>query len=199
MNPKIYVTFYGTESWYFWKWDSARWARPSFIKENMLLYKTEWWKESIQRRAALERVPRVPGTRKILSSYVMAPVSFYEISREQLPGTRKVLRTLIHGTRGLKFLMTPRLVYCHAIWLWLLGKNQSWKDKEHLGMFEHHILAINRSSLFKQKCALIYSAIALLLNLASGKKNLFSTISFYFSFTFFKCYSYTLYTKVCYH
>ena len=121
----------------------------------------------------------MPGTRKILSSYVMAPVSFYEISREQLAGTRKVLRTLIHGTRGLKFLMTPRLVYCHAIWLWLLGKNQSWKDKEHLGMFEHHILAINRSSLFKQKCALIYSAIALLLNLASGKKNLFSTISFY--------------------
>ena len=29
---------------------------------------------------SLERVPRVPGTRDILSSYVMAPVNFSEIS-----------------------------------------------------------------------------------------------------------------------
>ena len=30
--------------------------------------------------SSLERVPRVPGTRDILSSYVMAPVNFSEIS-----------------------------------------------------------------------------------------------------------------------
>ena len=29
---------------------------------------------------SLERVPRVPGTRDILSSYLMAPVNFSEIS-----------------------------------------------------------------------------------------------------------------------
>ena len=54
----------------------------------------------------LGRVPRVPGTRKILSSYVMAPVIFYKITIEQLPGTRKILRPLVCGTRGLKFLTT---------------------------------------------------------------------------------------------
>ena len=53
---------------------------------------------------SLERVPRVPGTRKILSSYVMAPVNFYEIPGEQLPGTRKISTLLISGTRGLIFL-----------------------------------------------------------------------------------------------
>ena len=52
----------------------------------------------------LGRVPRVPGTRKILSSYVVAPVIFYEIPREQLPGTRKISTPLISGTRGLIFL-----------------------------------------------------------------------------------------------
>ena len=52
----------------------------------------------------LGRVPRVPGTRKILSFYVMAPVNFYKIPEEQLPGTRKVLTLLISGTRGLIFL-----------------------------------------------------------------------------------------------
>ena len=51
---------------------------------------------------SLEQVPRVPGTREFLSSYVMAPVNLYEISREQLPGTCKILRPLICGTRGLK-------------------------------------------------------------------------------------------------
>ena len=40
---------------------------------------------------SLKQVPRVPGTRKILSSYAMAPVNFYEIPGEQLPGTRKIL------------------------------------------------------------------------------------------------------------
>ena len=53
---------------------------------------------------SLEWVPRVPGTRKILSFYVMAPVNFYKIPEEQLPGTRKVLTLLISGTRGLIFL-----------------------------------------------------------------------------------------------
>ena len=53
---------------------------------------------------SLERVPRVPGTRDILSSYVMAPVNFSEISGQQLLGTREILRPLISGTRGLKFL-----------------------------------------------------------------------------------------------
>ena len=52
----------------------------------------------------LGRVPRVPGTRKILSSYVVAPVNFYKIPEEQLPGTRKILTPLISGTRGLIFL-----------------------------------------------------------------------------------------------
>ena len=52
----------------------------------------------------LGRVPRVPGTRKILSSYVVAPVIFYEIPGEQLPGTRKISTPLISGTRGLMFL-----------------------------------------------------------------------------------------------
>ena len=56
---------------------------------------------------SLERVPRVPDTRKILSSFLMAPVNFYKISREQLPGTRKILRSLMCGTHGLKFLTTP--------------------------------------------------------------------------------------------
>ena len=55
---------------------------------------------------SLEQVPRVPGTRKILSSYLMAPVNFSEISSEHLPGTRGILRPLIRGTRGLKFLKT---------------------------------------------------------------------------------------------
>jgi len=36
----------------------------------------------------------------------MAPVNFHEIFREQLPGTHKILRPLIGGTRGLKFLTT---------------------------------------------------------------------------------------------
>ena len=58
---------------------------------------------------SLERVPRVPGTRKILSSYVMAPVNFNEISREQLPGTHRILRPLIRGTRGLNYLTTALL------------------------------------------------------------------------------------------
>ena len=62
---------------------------------------------------SLERVPRVPGTHKILSSYLMAPVNFYEISREQLPGIRKILRPLICGTRGLKFLTTALGLECH--------------------------------------------------------------------------------------
>ena len=53
----------------------------------------------------LECVPRVPGNRKILSSCVMAPVNFYEIPREQLPGTRKILTPLISGTLGLIFLI----------------------------------------------------------------------------------------------
>ena len=53
---------------------------------------------------SLERVPRVPGTRKILSSYVMATVNFYEIPGEQLLGTRKILTPLISDSRGLKFL-----------------------------------------------------------------------------------------------
>ena len=56
--------------------------------------------------AWLERVPRVPGTRRIMSSYVMAPVYFYKISGEQLPGTRKIPTPLISGTRGLIFLTT---------------------------------------------------------------------------------------------
>ena len=55
---------------------------------------------------SLERVPWVPGTHKILSSDVMAPMNFYEISREKFPGTRKILRILICGTHGLKFLTT---------------------------------------------------------------------------------------------
>ena len=38
----------------------------------------------------LGRVPRVPGTRNIMSSYEMAPVNFYEIPGQQLPGTRKI-------------------------------------------------------------------------------------------------------------
>ena len=33
-----------------------------------------------------------------------APVNFYQISREQLPCTRKILTPLISGTRGLIFL-----------------------------------------------------------------------------------------------
>ena len=33
--------------------------------------------------ALLERVPRVSGTRKILSFYVVAPVNFYEMPGEQ--------------------------------------------------------------------------------------------------------------------
>ena len=61
---------------------------------------------SSQSEPLLGRVPRVPGTHKILSSYVMAPVNFYEISIEHLPGTRKILRSLICCTRGLKFLAT---------------------------------------------------------------------------------------------
>ena len=52
----------------------------------------------------LGRVPRVPGTPKFFSPYVMAPVNFYKILREQLPGTRKILTSLISGTRGLIFL-----------------------------------------------------------------------------------------------
>ena len=52
----------------------------------------------------LGQVPRVPGTRKILSSYVMAPVNFHEIPGEQLPGTCKILTPLVSGTRGLMFL-----------------------------------------------------------------------------------------------
>ena len=36
----------------------------------------------------LGRVPWVHGTRKILSPYVMAPVKFYDISREQLRGKK---------------------------------------------------------------------------------------------------------------
>ena len=46
----------------------------------------------------------MPGTREILSSYVVAPVIFYEVPGEQLPGTRNILITLISGTRGLIFL-----------------------------------------------------------------------------------------------
>ena len=52
----------------------------------------------------LGRVPWVPGTRKILSSYVLAPVNFYQITGKELPGTRKILTPLICGTHGLKFL-----------------------------------------------------------------------------------------------
>ena len=52
----------------------------------------------------LGRVPRVPGTRKILSFYVMAPVNFYKIPEEQLPGNRKVLTPLISGAPELSFL-----------------------------------------------------------------------------------------------
>ena len=55
-------------------------------------------------------MPRVPGTRKILSSYVMASVNFYEIPGEQLPGTRKILTPLISGTRGLIFLTRALIV-----------------------------------------------------------------------------------------
>ena len=52
----------------------------------------------------LGRVPRVPGTRKILSFYVVAPVNFYEIPGKHLPCTRKILTPLISGTHGLIFL-----------------------------------------------------------------------------------------------
>ena len=37
----------------------------------------------------------------------MAPVNFNKIPLEQLLGTGKILKTLICGTRGLKFLSRP--------------------------------------------------------------------------------------------
>ena len=54
--------------------------------------------------SSLEQVFWVPSTHKILSSYVLTPVNFYQITRKQLPGTRKILRPLICGTHGMKFL-----------------------------------------------------------------------------------------------
>ena len=60
---------------------------------------------------SLERVPRVPGTRDILSSYVIAPVNFSEISGFHLLGTREILRPLICGTRGLRFLKRTLLYF----------------------------------------------------------------------------------------
>ena len=56
---------------------------------------------------------RVPGTRDILSSYVMAPVNFSEISGKQLLGTREILRPLLCGTRGL--LLLKRVL--HSVYL----------------------------------------------------------------------------------
>ena len=39
----------------------------------------------------------------------MAPMNFYDISREQLLGIRKILRPSICGNHGLKFLTTALL------------------------------------------------------------------------------------------
>ena len=52
-------------------------------------------------------VPRVPCTCKILSSYVVARVNFYDIPEEQLPGTYKISTPLISGNCGLIFLTMP--------------------------------------------------------------------------------------------
>ena len=78
----------------------------------------------------LGRVPWVPGTRKILSSYVLAPVNFYQITGKQLPSTRKILRPLICGTRGLKF--PSRALHRH---IWIHDAR-----KDNIGVFYEFLL-----------------------------------------------------------
>ena len=87
-------------------WRFANWILLSFSWTSL---KPASWSSGL----SLDRVPWVPGTRKILSSYVMAPVNFYKISREQLPGTPQILRPIICGTRGLKFLTTALIMSCN--------------------------------------------------------------------------------------
>ena len=63
----------------------------------------QWLRHQIASGAWLKQMP---GTHRILSSYIVTTVNFREISIKKWPGNHKIFEIICSGTCGLKFLST---------------------------------------------------------------------------------------------